>query len=484
MAGIRDFITKIGWKIDSVSQAGRVSIYNSAGVVQDNLSVNVSQNVTASIVNSSTANISAGASFVGVAEDTLGVNAIQITFKCDLNCAISIQQSPDGTNWDIQDDYNYNNLVNNFGITVQAVGAYFRVVVTNENSTTTTSYLRLSSILCPVVEALPRALDAGGNLKTGIYGIHDHHGHEADVDDAGGLVIAEKTRLIGNAFSSAIDTNFWTTSTSGAGSASGVALGIATITSGTANSGYGQLVSVRLARLIFGCINRFRSIIRIPDITIALNTRRWGAFSVSTTTPINGSYFELSSTGVLSVNTVSNSVVTSISSGSFNGTFSEYILDTNSHAYEIDYWTNSASFYIDGVLIHKVTPTDSVLYQTASVPIGITSVNTAAGVTAGIIECWNATIFRLGKEKSAPIWKYQAGANAGVLLKLGPGKLHLVSCNKLTGTTISLYDATSATNPICIIDPAAGSKEFNLDFYTGLWMVTVGAGIDVTIIYE
>jgi hypothetical protein len=83
------------------------------------------------------------------------------------------------------------------------------------------------------------------------------------------------------------------------------------------------------------------------------------------------------------------------------------------------------------------------------------------------------------------MWKYQAGANTGQVLKYGPGSLHRVVCNKNTGTTITLYDALSATNPIGIIDPTSRDAiDYHLDFYTGLYLVTVGAGTDCTIVYE
>jgi hypothetical protein len=96
--------------------------------------------------------------FVGDTASTLGVAGIQVTLKTDTSCTVFVDQSPDGVNWDITDKYVYNPLKANFGLTVQAVASYFRVRVRNEDSIAST-YFRLQTCLCPVVEAVPRSLD-------------------------------------------------------------------------------------------------------------------------------------------------------------------------------------------------------------------------------------------------------------------------------------------------------------------------------------
>lgn len=117
--------------------------------------------------NSSTANLTSGSSFTGTATSTSGASGIQVTLSADQNCMVCVEQSPDGTNWDIIDCFNYYYTINNFGITVQSVNAYVRVVVTNIDESTTT-YFRLQTVLCPIVPSLPRSLDENGNLKVGI----------------------------------------------------------------------------------------------------------------------------------------------------------------------------------------------------------------------------------------------------------------------------------------------------------------------------
>ena len=121
------------------------------------------QNVLVSQNNNTTANLNAGASFVGTAESTLGVNAIQINFIASQSCTLSIEQSMNGTDWDIIDTW-YRLAGVGSGRTFQAVASFFRVIIHNDGSEATT-YLRLQSVLCPIVECLPRALSYDGRLK-------------------------------------------------------------------------------------------------------------------------------------------------------------------------------------------------------------------------------------------------------------------------------------------------------------------------------
>jgi hypothetical protein len=121
------------------------------------------QNVMTSIYNNSTANLAAGASFTGIAESTLGVAGIQVNCKSSQPILVQVQQSPDGTNWDISDDQVFM-AGEGDGRTYQAVASFFRVIATNQGNATTT-YLRLQVALCPIVEAVPRSLTPHGKLK-------------------------------------------------------------------------------------------------------------------------------------------------------------------------------------------------------------------------------------------------------------------------------------------------------------------------------
>jgi len=66
-----------------------------------------SQNVTISAGNSSTANLDAAATFTGTSQDTTGVAGIQVNLFTTQNCEVHVDQSMDGTNWDIIDSFDY-----------------------------------------------------------------------------------------------------------------------------------------------------------------------------------------------------------------------------------------------------------------------------------------------------------------------------------------------------------------------------------------
>jgi hypothetical protein len=306
------------------------------------------------------------------------------------------------------------------------------------------------------------------------------------------LKVNQPYRLVGTVFGASVDSNFWTVATSGAGSASGVATALATVTSGTANSGYGKITSVRSARFLFAHPLLFRGAFRLTALTKAGTTRAWGAVSLSTVTPQNGVYFSVNESDVLSVNYVSGGSVTSIASSSFN-VVPNYTMDTNVHAYEIVYFTMGIWFYIDNVLVHKVTPETSVLFQTLDTPINFWSTNSAGGTTSASLECWNAVIISLGRELTSLTSKYQAGTTAGVNYKTGSGVVHgLVISAVSNNATITLYDNTAASGTILFAsgamaantDPFLLGFDEGLPFTTGLTLVISAANCTVTTIYE
>jgi hypothetical protein len=141
--------------IDSVSHDGG-----------KHLSVALVQDVKVSQFNNSSVNLSASMSFTGSAETTLGVAGIQVNVIASERLTVFCQQSNDGLNWDITDTWVLN-ADHGDGRTIQAVSSLFRIIVKNEGSSLTT-YFRLLTALCPVVEALPRTLSQQGNFRVAI----------------------------------------------------------------------------------------------------------------------------------------------------------------------------------------------------------------------------------------------------------------------------------------------------------------------------
>lgn len=311
------------------------------------------------------------------------------------------------------------------------------------------------------------------------------------ISPIGGAAVDQHTRVVGTNFGAAVDAQFWTLANNGAASAAAVANYICTLTSGTANNGYGSVVSSRRARFLFAHPNLLRVAARIPDTTEANCTRRWGAIDTTAGNPPtinNGFYFEVSDAGVLSVNhKVAGTAAVSVASGSFNGDVTSYTMDTNVHAYEIVYFVMGAWFYVDGVFLHKFTPTTAILNSTPDLPVFAEAVNSAGGTESGVLEVWAASILRIGKEASRPKYVHITTATTTVC-KIGAGTLHRIVLNNPTNNAITVYDNTSAAVPaIAIIDPDASATPFeivyDLDFQTGLTIVTAGTP-DLTVVLD
>lgn len=446
--------------------------------------------------NSSTTNLAASGSFVGESISTLDVAGIQVSLKTDQNCLIKVRQSQDNIHWDIIDTYNYDKLVNNFGVTVQAVSSYVSVVVENLSTISATTYFRLQTILCPTVEALPRSLSEYGYLKTTTIGLKDDFGFQGEFSPSKDLRVAQPYKLVGTTLGNSLDASFITPSTSGTGAVASVSNSTATISSGTSLNGYGQLQSVLKARYVFGMPNVWKGIVRIPSLAINGCTRRFGMFSTSgSVTPYNGAFFELDDS-TISLHTVSNGVeVLSATSGSFNGLVSEYKIDTNAHSYEIVAFTNGVWFFIDEVLIHKTKPTDKILYASLTVPITVSSYN-SSGSSSGTVEIFNTSISRIGREITAPTSRYIYGTTSasGTVLKIGSGALHnVIISNVSNNSNVTLYDSSSgsSTNGV-IFSTGAMSNNLvpfsiplsGLPFFNGLSITVTGASCNTTMVFE
>ena len=183
--------------------------------------------------------------------------------------------------WDESDQYNYVTTIDNFGVTVQAVNAYVRVRVTNIG-TATTGVFRLDTVLCPIVEALPRALDENGNLKISM-GM-DTYGWELENTPQGDARSITPVRLAGVSFEgNTLDPNFWSTINQNGGTVTQNNGRVDVLTNTSAN-GSATLFTNRKGRYVVGSANLCRIQARVGDTGTADNTRKWGAGLGSTHT--------------------------------------------------------------------------------------------------------------------------------------------------------------------------------------------------------
>ena len=172
MAVIKSGASTENWTIDPTSNAGRVTLYDSAGKAvstitgldsKNQIPVAMTQNVYASSKNSNLSLSITGLSYwEGQFESTLGCAGIQINVILNQAYTFTLYQSMDESTWDITDSHD---MPAGYGEsrTFQATASFYKIRITNKSASTATG--KTQTALCPVVECLPRALTKGGNLK-------------------------------------------------------------------------------------------------------------------------------------------------------------------------------------------------------------------------------------------------------------------------------------------------------------------------------
>jgi hypothetical protein len=335
------------------------------------------------------------------------------------------------------------------------------------------------------VDTSALATSANQTNGTQLTKIQDMFGWNADCTPNAELITTDKIRLVGTIFNGAVvDTNFWT---------SYVSTGTVTqanseliLTSGTANTHSACVCSVRRANWVTGTSNKFRAQMRVGSSDDDVTVRFGVGYGATLPTITDGAYFKFVGSAV-SVNTMANTSETSVASANFNGTYVAPTL-TNNNVYEILYTLGKVYFMINNVIIHTATfSTTHWTSNTTNFHCFASVVNT--GNSAAIPHTFRMlNICRLGNYLTTPQYKYIAGAKTEVC-KLGGGKLHSIVVNQ-AGTTCTIYDQTSAAVPIIgILDTnkttgITGSVRYECPFFNGLTVVTVGAGSDITVIYE
>jgi len=429
--------------------------------------------------NSSTTNLTSANSytFTGAVTSTLGVAGLQWNLRTDQNATIYIDQSSNGTNWDITDTQDYYYSKGGMGETIQALAAYWRIRVVLKGTVDTT-YFRLQAVLCPTVESLPRALNNYGRLITSGGIVDEETGVRVDVDTLGTLRTMQPARLVGTSFSGTTkDTNFWTEAVTGTGSVTQA--GEITLATGTTANSTVAYYSVRKARKVTGATNQFRTVAKLGTATQANNLRRLGCYDSQ-----DGFFFQVNGTtfGVGSRKGGSDTIVTS---GSFNGNYgSSVVMDTAIKRLIIEYDHLGTKFFVNGILLHTITGSTAALTNTLNLGVYMENINSGGNDTNNTFVVRFACIQRLGLLQTDPTYKY-ISTNTTTICKYGAGELTRI-VNVDNAGSVTIYDNTSATGTIiATIDTAKalGDLTFGVPFSNGLTIVTA-TGAKIVVVYE
>jgi len=454
--------------------------------VSGSLHSSVVQNVVSDPNNTSVLNLDTGNSYTytGTGSSTLGVVGLQWSLKTDQNATVYVEESPDGTNWDISYPFNYIASLGGRGETVQATQAFWRlrVVLTG---TTDTTYFRLEGVLCPIATPLPSSLSSDSRLKTEttITGQQNTSRHTW-VSPTNTLNINESSRLVGTNFDGTTkDTNFWTESGSAGGTI--VQTGEIKLLTNTTANGTAKYTSVRRARFVVGSALLFTGAFKFNDtITEANNVRRCGAYDAN-----NGYFFELDSSRFSVGTRKEDGTTTLVSTGDFNGNLGTTFTPSSNVYYKLDieYTPLGAFYFVNGTLLHQSV--GGHLTRFLTLPITIENINNNDNTTAVTFDCLGVAITREGQLVTNPAYAHITAATTH-LLKVGAGSLHRIIINDpLPQITMTVYDNIAATGDIIAII-VLGAKatapvplEYGLPFSNGLTVV-LDTLSDITIVYE
>ena len=211
----------------------------------------------------------------GLGVSTLGVNAIQLAITSDKNLVVYVDQGNADNSFQVTDTYDYL-TTKQFGITIQSVSVFVRIRIKNPASAGNAT-VTINTVLCPIVEALPRSLDASGFLQVSMKGSQDSYGFKSENTPNGDAKMVAPIRQAGVIFEGpTLDTNFWLTTLIAGGTVTQTNGRVDMLTNTTAN-GVAALFSVRKARHIAGSSQVFRMVGRFGDTGTANNVRQFGA---------------------------------------------------------------------------------------------------------------------------------------------------------------------------------------------------------------
>ena len=221
-------------------------------------------------------------------------------------------------------------------------------------------------------------------------------GQPLRVSGFGALEIGDRNLVMADYLGDSVEATRWTTTNANGGTTtSSVGEGLSA-TSANAN-GSSVIQTIEKVRWRPGVTYSFGCDLRI-GAGLALNTRRWGLFT-GTTTPTDGYYFEATGAGpTFNIGFTKASTPTVVASGSFtrNAT-APFTIDTNYHRYEIIISGNLVLYVIDGIVRHVLTQTGITTPRvtTPILPMTISNVNAASAatsVTLGVTGIWVSKI--------------------------------------------------------------------------------------------
>ena len=370
------------------------------------------------------------------------------------------------------------------GETVQATNAYWRLRVVNEGTATTT-FFRVSGVLCPIATPLPSSLSTDARLKTEVH-ISDQLDRHININPTNEMPISPVPRLVGTAFiGTTLDPNFWIGTDVAANGTVAQTGGIVSLDT-TADSGsYAKLTSKRSGRFVAGSALIFSGGFNFKTAGTAGNLRRAGVYTLT-----DGFFFQLNGT-TFSIGSRIGSADTLVNSGSFNGVLGLSWTPTAGTYYKltIEYTPLTAFWFINGKLLHKASGAG----QSATMTLPIQLENTNTGVVDIIeFDCVGAYIAREGELVTNATSGFAAAGQTTTVYKYGAGILRGIVISAITsGAIVDIYDGLTTGGTLIWSSGALPAKQepvpipfYETPFSDGLTIDTNTQNSAVFVSYE
>lgn len=220
----------------------------------------------------------------------------------------------------------------------------------------------------------------------------------------GSLETGERNLVWSDFLGDSVEATKWTTTNANGGTSTSSNGECVLATSANAN-GSTILVAVEKVRYLPGVMYAFGARLRLADAGLALNSRRFGLFTLSGTTPQDGYYFELSGTTLNAVSCKAGSATaTAVASWSRQAQQS-FTLDANYHRWEIAFAGDYVLFIIDGVIRHVLLDNNISTPRTVTkiLPVCLQNSNIASAATNEQMMCSEVWVAKLGDMRDEDI---------------------------------------------------------------------------------
>lgn len=445
-----------------------------------------------STANSTTANLGPAAVFSGTSEDVTIYSSIRVSVfssHASATDGLSIEQSMDGTNWDIRDVYSVAAATGKI-YQVAVSSRYFRLVYTNGDTLTTSLRIQVLYNTSDKTPSSVRPQDARPNdndmTETLSYpmGYNGATWDRLRIQDAGvgnlrvtqydgelslglgmtslrDLTVAQRYTTWGDSMADGISTEWIQSNLNGATVtfSGGEAIIQTSANAAGSSSIYGPIINY-----LPGQVDWVNSAVRM-DAPSAGNTRRWGRFTTSGLTPQDGFAFELIDTTFYATS-FKGGVATRVASTSWTKfSTAPFTLDLNYLGAEIRFTSNSCQFYINNVLRHTASGGAAPITNTLNLPIAIQNIN-SSGASNRIIDIRNIGQGRFGTQPHGSL--ISAGnsstttlASNGIFTGIA---IDITEYEKITVTLIS--NVASATDGLSMQQSMDGTNWDLIDTYT------------------